>query len=258
LASFTPNIGDISEAIERPGSDYWRQTTIGSISILWIFTLWLLTYFVFLQLNPLELSPVVTIAAILLRTFLQTGLFAIAHDAMHASLLPNHRYLNDTIGRVAILLYACLPYDRCRQSHWQHHRTPGMVSDPDFHDSHNWLQWYVRFMKRYLSLSQLVTSAVVWFPICLIWHFCGVGLLPILLFWLLPICLSSLQLFIFGTYLPHHNSENSNRHRARSSDYAPWQSFLTCYHFGYHWEHHEYPSCPWYDLPSTRLKKSEK
>jgi hypothetical protein len=34
-------------------------------------------------------------------------------------------------------------------------------------------------------------------------------------------------------------------HNARSSSMPIWLSLLTCYHFGYHWEHHEYPYVPW-------------
>ncbi|MBD3338449.1 MAG: beta-carotene ketolase, partial [Candidatus Lokiarchaeota archaeon] len=27
-------------------------------------------------------------------------------------------------------------------------------------------------------------------------------------------------------------------------------------HFGYHWEHHEYPNIPWWRLPAVRSGKS--
>ncbi len=37
----------------------------------------------------------------LIRTFLSTGLFVIGHNAMHQSLLPNHRRINRWIGAIA-------------------------------------------------------------------------------------------------------------------------------------------------------------
>ncbi len=84
-------------------------------------------------------------------------------------------------------------------------------------------------------------------------HICIANLL---LFWILPILLSTLQLFFFGTYLPHRFAigeaeKAGNSHHAISSNYPIVLSFLTCYHFGYHWEHHEYPFLPWYKLPSS-------
>jgi beta-carotene ketolase (CrtW type) len=72
------------------------------------------------------------------------------------------------------------------------------------------------------------------------------------LFWFLPIVLSSLQLFFFGTYLPHRSETAGGTHHAVSSNYPFVISLLTCYHFGYHWEHHEYPNLPWYSLPAIR------
>ncbi len=71
------------------------------------------------------------------------------------------------------------------------------------------------------------------------------------IFWLLPLVLSSMQLFYFGTYLPHREdlSPFCDHHRARSLDLPPIWSLLSSYHFSYHWEHHEYPQIPWYQLP---------
>jgi beta-carotene ketolase (CrtW type) len=73
----------------------------------------------------------------------------------------------------------------------------------------------------------------------------------LILFWLLPLSLSSIQLFYFGIFLPHRRPKTgyTNRHCAKSSYYSIFWSFVTCYHFGYHWEHHEYPHLPWYKLP---------
>ena len=70
----------------------------------------------------------------------------------------------------------------------------------------------------------------------------------------LPLLLSSLQLFVVGTYLPHRSSRvrSRDRHQAASLAWPPALSLLACFHFGYHWEHHHNPSLPWYRLPDRR------
>jgi len=79
------------------------------------------------------------------------------------------------------------------------------------------------------------------------------ALLNVLLFFSLPLLLSSLQLFVFGTYLPHRALEpQAEAHRPRSLNLPVWLSLLTCYHFGYHWEHHQYPWLAWHQLPDSR------
>ena len=69
-----------------------------------------------------------------------------------------------------------------------------------------------------------------------------------MVFWALPALLSALQLFYFGTYQPHRSDAApfEDNHRARTVERPVWLSFLTCYHFGYHLEHHRYPWVPWW------------
>lgn len=58
-----------------------------------------------------------------------------------------------------------------------------------------------------------------------------------------PSILFSLQLVYFGTYLPHRADVQpfAARYRARSNDLLLLASLLTCFHFGYHHEHHRKP-----------------
>ena len=74
-----------------------------------------------------------------------------------------------------------------------------------------------------------------------------------LFLWLPPV-LAALQLFTFGTWLPHRLPAHghTNRHHAASSDLPSWLSFLTCYHFGYHLTHHAFPWVAWWRLPEAR------
>ena len=77
-----------------------------------------------------------------------------------------------------------------------------------------------------------------------------------MLFWALPAILSAFQLFYFGTYLPHRAEDEAfgDAHRARSNDFSWTMSLLTCFHFGYHHEHHDNPAVPWWRLPATRIE----
>jgi beta-carotene/zeaxanthin 4-ketolase len=228
-----------------------------AIVLLWIVSFAWVCLLDVSTLLPLEIFPV-----ILGRTFIQTGLFIVAHDAIHGSVLPGHRRVNHWVGQLTLALYALLPYQKLAHHHWQHHLQPGRLGDPDFHDGvrDGLGAWYLRFMQEYLDFRQQVVlffgMKVIFFTLYLGFH---VAIPNLFLFWVLPIVLSSMQLFFFGTYLPHRSagrhpstSQHQNSHHAVSSNYPLIWSFLTCYHFGYHWEHHEYPSLPWYRLPTMR------
>jgi len=226
------------------------------VAVAVISGLWLASLAFALRIEVTYGSVPLVVLLILVRTFLHTGLFIIAHDSAHGTLYPPDRGWNDRIGAVIIGVYALLPYDKFVQCHGLHHRIPGRVGDPDYHDGQHThpLRWYAKFMQGYLDDRQRL-QVFIWFTV--IFHAVRFGAqiaaVNILLFWVLPILLSSLQLFFFGTYLPHRQPQTgyTNRHHARSSYLPEWLSFLTCYHFGYHWEHHEYPHLPWFALPSA-------
>ena len=216
-----------------------------------------------------HLSRLWILVIILGRTFIHTGLFIVAHDAIHRAVVPNNNHLNDLIGQLSVTLYAFLSYRKLSLNHWLHHRYPGQLGDPDFHNSvyPNVFAWYVKFMKGYLDAQQrwVLLGGIGLTFLTLDLGF-QVPIANLCLFWVLPIILSSIQLFVFGTYLPHrsccvngmHINGVENLHHATSSNYSIILSFLTCYHFGYHWEHHEYPSLPWYGLPAARQIKRYK
>jgi beta-carotene/zeaxanthin 4-ketolase len=194
------------------------------------------------------------ILAVVGRTILQTGLFITAHDGMHGLIWPMRRRWNDRIGRSLLWLYAFLDYDDCHQQHMRHHRCPTQLTDPDFHPDQRLVIWYGHFMWRYLRGGRVIGGVAIVLMLVRL-------LLPqefpnLLLFWLLPLILSSWQLFFFGIYWPHRQPSLgvSDRHCARSLAVPIWLSFLLCYHFGYHWEHHEYPHLAWYELPSVKTE----
>ena len=184
-------------------------------------------------------------------SWLFTGLFITGHDAMHGSVTRAHPRLNHAIGAVAVAAYAMFDYRMLRRAHGRHHARPARAGDPDWHDGRRsgagW--WFLAFVGRYLTVGQLSR---------LLFLFWGVQLIVetpnFLAFWALPSLLSVGQLFYFGTYLPHRSPAggHTNPHHAYSTSLTQLGSLLTCFHFGgYHREHHENPTTPWWRLPST-------
>jgi beta-carotene ketolase (CrtW type) len=227
---------------------------------------WLGSWAVLLPTTLFQLSPVLVVVGVLCRTLLQTGLFIVAHDAMHGSLWPNRPEANRRIGETVLLLYAALPYGRCRRNHGLHHRHAGTPRDPDHHSEGQpslW-RWYGRFMAAYLSPGQLTLLVLSWLSLTVL--AVPVSASPVanvVLYGVLPTLLSSAQLFLVGTFLPHRTSTAAlhaappsspagGLHQPRSLDWPAWLSLLSCYHFGYHWEHHAYPHLAWHELPAAR------
>lgn len=227
-----------------------------------IFWGWLASLIGLLLAHPIHWSGPLILLAVAGRTFLQTGLFILGHDAMHRTLVPGRPALNNGLGHLALVLYAGLPFGRCRRQHQRHHRSPGSLRDPDFRcaSGDGAFRWYARFMGNYLSWKQLGLLLITWITAAALL----LGLddpqraMNVALFWVLPLVLSSFQLFLFGTYLPHRSqgSPAAGSHAVRSLGYSHLLSLLACYHFGYHWEHHAYPAVPWFRLPELRRRVS--
>lgn len=183
--------------------------------------------------------------------WLYVGLFIIAHDCMHGSLVPFRPALNAWIGRLVLTLYAGFDFDHMNRKHHLHHRHAGTDGDPDFdaRAPHGFWSWYLKFFTEYFSGREFV---IIFAVVCL-YLVIGAPLLNIWVFWALPAVLSSLQLFAFGTYLPHKPADPAfaDRHNARSNRFSWITSLITCFHFGYHHEHHEHPGLPWWRLPAA-------
>ncbi len=218
-----------------------------------VIALWGLSLTLLLTRDVAHLNRALIPIAILCQTFLHTGLFITAHDAMHGSVCPAQPRINNLIGSIAVKLYALFSYHKLLEKHSAHHGTPASHADPDFHDGQHtgFLPWYLRFMKEYLSWWQLIGMAIIF---QVMEYVLMIPAINLILFWVTSALLSTLQLFYFGTYLPHRTPAGGydNPHRAQSNPYSTFWSFITCYHFGYHWEHHEYPYVPWWDLPRMR------
>ena len=261
-----------------PTLDKDRQALIGlalaaSVVLAWLGNHVALVWFV----DPLA-QPWETALRVLVQVWLSVGLFIIAHDCMHGSLAPHRPRVNAGVGRLVLMLYAGFPWRPLLLKHHAHHRHSGTAEDPDFdHENPDRpVRWYIAFMGEYLSwrLFSWVTLLATLYSVAVFalhpdgtWRW-----LHVFLFWLFPSLLASMQLFWFGTFLPHRHEAASladasarrgfadvpskrgfaDVHNARSNAYPAWLSLLTCFHFGYHHEHHLAPGVPWWRLPALR------
>ncbi|MEA5535360.1 fatty acid desaturase [Crocosphaera sp. XPORK-15E] len=220
-----------------------------------ILLLWLSSG-LFLMAFPLSQMSWIAIAILVgCRSFLHTGLFILAHDAIHGNLVPHNLLLNQKIGQITVLLYAYLSYENCQNNHKNHHLNPAHIGDPDFHDGVHChpILWYYKFLCNYFSVAQFIKFLGVIALLSLFFHtLFDVAYLNLLLFFLIPLVLSSLQLFFFGTYLPHGKATSWPNRTHPTHFLGNCWSLLTCYHFGsYHEEHHAFPQIPWFQLPQA-------
>lgn len=235
-----------------------RQATIGLTLAAVIAAAWLAIHvggIFFWAWTPATVLPAA--ALILVQAWLSTGLFIVAHDAMHGSLAPGRPRLNRVVGTVALGMYAGLSYRRLEPKHHLHHRHVGTADDPDFSADHprSAPRWFLSFFRTYYTHAQIGRIAVVAIAYLLL----GASLGNVALFWAVPALAALAQLFYFGTYLPHRHDEEpfADKHRARSTRVGPILSLLTCYHFGgYHHEHHLSPGTPWWALPAFRRSRA--
>ncbi|CAF4002171.1 unnamed protein product [Rotaria sordida] len=187
--------------------------------------------------------------------FLYTGLFITCHDAMHGTITHRYPRLNHIIGYVCFSAYAWLDYRSVYEKHWRHHKHTGIVNDdPDYHNGRSigFFSWYFHFLCEYASIKQVI-KMTVWVSILLLIF--SVPLINILTYMLICGLCSSLRLFYFGTYIPHRPEiingkfeEIMSWEKSKSSNVNRLISFLCCYHFDYHLEHHQWPYAPWWDL----------
>lgn len=229
------------------------QGRIGSALGTSIISVWTALHIYGLFFLDVSKYPI-SIALIPIQSWLSVGLFIVAHDAMHGSLLPYNRKLGDIYGTVALMLYAGFTYSRVLPKHHLHHKYPGSADDPDFAPEapNQMVRWYIKFLRTYFGIREVLIMTIR----VAIYYLLGAPQISIFLFYALPGILSSFQLFYYGTFLPHKHEEGMTKfpdhHNTRSIPYGYFMSLITCYHFGYHHEHHLRPGEPWWRLPATR------
>ncbi len=186
------------------------------------------------------------------QTHLFTGLFITSHDGMHGTITPGFNRTNRIIGTIAAFLYAGLSFNKLKSNHNKHHKMPGTAGDPDYcMRSQNFFVWYFTFMWRYITIWQILVMAAL-FNILLIWF----SEVRLILLWIVPAFLSTFQMFYFGVYAPHRQPhvDDMMPYRARTLKRNHLWAFLSCWFFGYHFEHHASPGTPWWDLYRMKRK----
>lgn len=238
--------------------DRSTQTVIGLLLALFVAGSWLGLHFYGMFVFELSWSSLpLALAMAAVQVWLSVGVFIVCHDAMHGSLAPGRPRLNATIGAVLLALYAGFGWRKMRDAHFTHHKLAGHAGDPDFdeHNPQSFPRWYATFFKRYFGWQSLLYVHTV---VGIYWLVIGVPMVQIVLLYGAPALSSSLQLFYFGTFRPHrhlddgHEEEFADRHNTRSDSFGTLASLATCFHFGYHLEHHRRPDVPWWALPGAR------
>jgi len=212
---------------------------------------WAVTHIYSLFFHNLSAPLWQTAGLIALQCWLYTGLFIIAHDTMHGSLAPGKDRLNAFIGTSILFFYAGFNWRTLKLAHEAHHNFPGTEKDPDFNASNptQFWPWYVKFFRTYFGWRQFG----ILFGFTLIYLLLDAAYLNTIVMWAVPAILSSVQLFYFGTYLTHrHKDAFPDHHNARTNEFNILVSLLSCFHFGYHHEHHLFPHEPWWRLPRRK------
>ncbi len=220
---------------------------MGIASALVVLTAWTAHLAYALTRAPVDiLSPWMYVHAAI-QAYLYTGLFITAHDSMHGSISRNRR-VNRLIGVLSLALFAAFSYKRMFGKHMDHHRYAGTPGDPDFSaDDQRFFPWLMKFFTQYVTLLQLAVMAAAF---NVMHRLLDIGAGALVVFWVIPAFLSTLQLFAFGTYLPHRypHTEEMKPHNARTQRKNHFLAMVSCYFFGYHYEHHAHPRTPWWML----------
>lgn len=194
--------------------------------------------------NVTDLTHPLNILWVLWLTHLYTGLFITAHDTFHGT-VSNNKTVNKVVGIICVTLYAAFNYTKVKTEHRKHHQAVATDKDPDFYEG-GFFRWYWHFLLHYISWIQIIVLAIAF---NVIHYITGIPKANLVLFWILPPVLSTIQLFYFGTFQPHHHPETiDNIHKTRSQKKNHLWGFISCYFFGYHLEHHKKPYLPWWKL----------
>jgi beta-carotene ketolase (CrtW type) len=82
-----------------------------------IIGLWANSLLFLLNLDVSKMPELWILFAILWQTFLYTGLFITAHDAMHGVVFPQNHKINNLIGSIAVFLYGLFSYKNLLKKH---------------------------------------------------------------------------------------------------------------------------------------------
>jgi len=248
------------EALHRPDTA-WPAVLLASISI----TLWITVACVG---TARDWAPLFTVPASTLAVYMA---FTPFHEASHASVSREHRWLNQVVGWICGVPFLVVPFPVFRWIHLQHHKhTNDHEHDPDHSEQQNPLLFVAEILPSYIrhvaknagsfprmtsasSVAQLCIVAVT----CATGTWCGLGF-QLLQYAFVPAVLGiALTGFVFD-YVPHHPHKVMRREDlygctgvvdgmfAQGSGFSTWWLTLLLCGQNYHAIHHLYPSVPFY------------
>lgn len=231
------------------------HVNLGPLYAALIFVAWAIIHIYSVFFHTLSAPLWQTLGLIALQCWLYTGLFIVAHDTMHGSLIPGRERLNAVIGTSILFVYAGFNWRKMREAHHDHHNFSGTEKDPDFNaaNPHAFWPWYKKFFLTYFGWQQVF----ILIGFTLTYILLGANYINTIVMWAIPAILSSVQLFYFGTYRTHkHADAFPDEHNARTNEFNGFASLMSCFHFGYHHEHHLFPHEPWWRLPARKRETS--
>jgi fatty acid desaturase len=212
-------------------------------------------------------------AAIFLLGARQHGLAILGHDGAHR-LGTRSRWLNDVVAQVFCFWPLGVDMHTYRGLHFAHHRHTNTARDPELaYRSLGPGEWdlprsprgvALRFagdlvglgarevlrlmswtrpprLTRYLGVASLAAAALI--------VTASTGTLWALVLWYVALFTSFAAIYRLGRWLEHLGTDGTHRVRM-----PRWLSWLIAPHNVYHhWEHHEWPAIPSWNLPRARL-----
>lgn len=242
-----------------------KQTPFLSIPAMAVFVLGFAFIFGGSYLAIIEAMPMW--GAILTNGFGIYLFFSVSHESLHRTLSSN-KFLNDTLGRIALLFFVpAAPLEVTRWAHFLHHRFTSSAKDPDefIHHGSKWtlvLRWtnfdlnYLRLffvtegnqVKKHGVNLTITLSTFVAAVLALIYY--GYGM-EVLFFWFLPSRISLFFVALIFVFLPHYPANVSsaeNEYQASTiRKGCEWLLTPLFVYQNYHLIHHLYPTVPFYN-----------
>jgi beta-carotene ketolase (CrtW type) len=187
--------------------------------------------------------------------FCFTGLFILAHEAIHQTLVPGWPRLGHAFGWLFAFAFVFMDYGTLRARHSEHHGSPGRDADPDAHPSGRFLPHFASFLYRYLRIWQVALLVLAGNAVGQAGH-----TRAMLCAYVAPAIASTLIVFAVGIFLVHHPKLRAagaadERHRSVGVDLGGAGSLLAILFFNTHWLHHEHPQLNWLQLGLYRSRE---
>ncbi|WP_447978371.1 fatty acid desaturase [Candidatus Nitrospira bockiana] len=215
--------------------------------------------------------PVAFVLAALIIAVKQHALAILAHDGAHR-LVSRNRRLNDLLTNLFCFWPLGFPLEGYRRFHFQHHRATGTDQDPELIHKRAFGQWEVPITSRQLTMHALtdllgagiphlamaayLTRAVsfvdgIMAP--LFWLVTGTvawlaGQAWIVILWWASLLFCLWPIFRLRMWTEHGGTHGTHRISAGLLARAlilPHNTYM-------HWEHHEFPMIPCWNLPRVR------